>query len=72
MTKINVEDVMKLLEEWRRIQNLDPNQVELYENGQKVEIPQKYIDDWKFTGLGYVGFIETEFYKTGWIEDEPV
>lgn len=49
---------------------LDPNEVELYENGRKIEVPQKYKDDWRFTGLGFCGFIETEFYKSGFTEDD--
>jgi hypothetical protein len=70
--RIDVEKVREIIEEHRRLQNLNPNEVELYENGVKIDVPQKFIDEWRFIGLGFCGFIETEFYKTGWIDGSMV
>lgn len=61
--RVDVEHVLKIMDEWRRLNSLDPKDVELYENGVKLKVSEKVIEEWKFVGLGFMGFIETEAYK---------
>lgn len=68
--RVDVEEVRALIEKYREMQRIKVHEVELYENGVKVEVPQQYKDDWKFCGLGFCGYIEFEFYKTGFVDDE--
>lgn len=66
---VHVEDIRHLIAKYRAAMDLDPAKVELYENGEKVEVPEQFIKDWKFCGLGFCGFIETDFYKTGFVDE---
>lgn len=70
MIRVNVEDIIMLIAKYRAAQNLNVHEVELYEGGVKIDVPQQFKDDWKFTGLGFCGYIEHEFYKTGFVDDE--
>lgn len=63
--KIDIEYVINLYNLLQKINNLDFNSIEWYENGEKLNIDQKIIDDFKFTGLSNYHFIISEFYKDG-------
>lgn len=64
--RVDLEKVRRLYEEYQRINGLDIEDVEFFENGERLDIPAEYVKDWKFTGLGVVHFVVDEFYKYGW------
>ena len=59
--KIAVEYVNWLAEERSKINQQKLGDIELFENGMKLDIPQKVIDDFEFTGLSNVDFILSDF-----------
>ncbi len=59
--KIAVEYVEWLMEEKSKINRQKLSDIELFENGMKLDIPQKVIDDFDFTGLSNVDFILSDF-----------
>jgi hypothetical protein len=66
--RIDLEEARTIISKYRELSKLDPNEIELFEEGVKVDVPQKNIDDWKFTGLNLSHYIEDEFYKHGFTE----
>ena len=67
---IEIEEILRLKERLREINDQDLNHITFTENGQKLEINPKHIDEFLFTGLNNVDFITTEFYKHGFENDE--
>lgn len=59
--KIAVEYVSWLMEEKSKINREKLSDIELFEDGMKLNIPKKVIDDFKFTGLSNVDFILSDF-----------
>jgi hypothetical protein len=70
MVRVNVEDIILLIAKYRAAQNLSVHEVELYEGGVKIDVPQQVKDDWKFCGLGFCNYIELEVYKHGFRDDD--
>jgi len=66
--KVAVEYIRWLREELVKINKPELEDIEFFENSVLLEIDPKLIEDFKFTGLGNVGFIETGFYKEGFSE----
>lgn len=67
---IPVEYIEKIIEERKKINNLDLSKVTWTENGKPIEIPKNILDDWRFTGLNNIDFIDTGFYLKGF-DAEP-
>jgi len=59
--KIAIEYVEWLMEEKSKINRAKLEDIELFENGMKLDIPQKVIDDFDYTGLSNVDFILSDF-----------
>jgi len=59
--KIAVEYVKWLMEERSKINRVPLKDLEIFENGMKLDIPRKVIDDFDFTGLSNVDFILSDF-----------
>ena len=59
--KIAIEYVEWLMEEKSKINRQKLGDIELFENGMKLDIPRKVIDDFEFTGLSNVDFILSDF-----------
>ena len=59
--KIAIEYVNWLMEEKSKINREKLGDIELFENGMKLDIPQKVIDDFELTGLSNVDFILSDF-----------
>ncbi len=59
--KIAVKYVEWLMEEKSKINRQKLGDIELFENGIKLDIPQKVIDDFELTGLSNVDFILSDF-----------
>lgn len=68
--KIKISEIEELYKRIFIINDQDLNDIDfLNDNGEKIVVDQKIIDDFKFCGLNNCDFISTDFYKNGW-EDE--
>ena len=56
--RVNVEDVLDILEKKKKINDLDFSSIEFYRGNMKVIIPPEVLDDWMFTGLNNINFFE--------------
>ena len=61
--RVDVERVHALKEELAVINRTPLEEIEVYEDGKRVDIPQDVIDDWKFIGLNNSDFVNMEFWK---------
>ena len=61
--RVDIEHVLKLQAERRKINELDLNDIEWYEDGKKVEVSPKVIEEFKFTGLCNTDFITMDIFK---------
>jgi hypothetical protein len=69
--QIRVSEILKLKNRLREINNNEISNIDfLDENGLPIQIDQKNIDDWKFTGLNITDFIDSNFYIDGFSEDD--
>lgn len=59
--KVAIEYVEWLMDEKSKINRVALEDLELFENGMKLDIPKKIIDDFDFTGLSNVDFILSDF-----------
>lgn len=59
--QIAIEYVNWLMEERSKINRVALEDLEIFENGRKLDIPQKVIDDFGLTGLSNVDFILSDF-----------
>jgi hypothetical protein len=64
--RVDIEHIRYLKEELRKINALDFESIDFYENGKKTYIPPDIRDHWRFIGMTNACFIDTDFYKTGW------
>jgi len=55
--KIDVKDVFNALDERHRMNMPDLSELVFMHDGRVCKIPEKVIDDWKFTGLSNIDFI---------------
>jgi len=68
-TRVDIKHIHYLQEEIAKINRLDLDDIDFYEDGKKVEIHEKAIKDFKFMGLTNINFITAEIYKTKGFED---
>jgi len=61
--KVNVEAVNRIQRERARINRIALKNLELYEDGKRIKITKKTIDDWNFTGLSVIDFILFKGWK---------
>lgn len=59
--RVDVEHVLKLQAERKKINDLDFDEIEWYKDGKKVEIDPEVKEEFKFTGLTNICF--TEMYE---------
>lgn len=64
-TRIDVEKVKESYKQSHYYNNLNLKEIDLYENGEKIEISDELIEEWRFVGLGLEYFIITDTYKNG-------
>ena len=60
---IAIEYIKALQEQRAYINRLDLAQIDFYEDGKKLDIPQKAVDDFPLTGLSNVDFVLAGYYK---------
>ncbi len=59
--KIAIEYVKWLMDEKSKINRVSLEELEIFENGMKLDIPTKVIDAFELTGLSNVDFILSDF-----------
>lgn len=55
--KVTIEEILEMQKRRSEINSFDIKDIEWYENGVKVEVPNEYLDEWRFTGLSNTDFI---------------
>jgi len=50
------------------INSVDLDEIQFYENGERVEISDEILAKWKYIGLNNTDFITSDFYKWGFNE----
>ena len=64
--RVEIENI-KIAEAFKRcINSTELDDIEVYENGELLEINPEFIDEFKFTGLSNIDFFTSGFYKEGW------
>ncbi len=63
MMQVAIEYINWLQEERAKINRADLRDIEFFENGMKLDIPQEILDNFEFTGLNNIDFIWSDFYK---------
>ena len=61
--KVAIEYINWLTEERAKVNRTDLKAIEFFENGMKVDISDKGIEDFEFTGLNNIDFITSGTYK---------
>ena len=61
--RVDLEHVRKLYEERMKINKLNFEDIEWYENGERVEVSPKIIKDFKFTGLNNTDFVTMNIFQ---------
>lgn len=56
--RVKIEKVLDLLRQIEEINKYPLDQIEWIYNNESVKVNKKEIEDWKFTGLSNVSFIE--------------
>jgi hypothetical protein len=56
--KIDLERIRELQAEIEKINSVPFAELELYEDGQKIEITAKQLDDFRFIGMSNFGLLE--------------
>jgi hypothetical protein len=61
--RVDLEEVLAIQKRHAEINDIPFEELEVYENGVKVDINPEIIEEWKYVGLGNFYFIADEFYK---------
>ena len=68
--RVDVEHIKYLTKEREKINKEVLSEIEFFEDGKKVIIPEKITEDFSFIGLNNIDFITSGFYLTGFDELE--
>ncbi len=60
--KVDIEHIRYLQKEREKINKAELEDIEFFEEGKKVDISKKIIDDYKLYGLNNIDFILTGTY----------
>lgn len=55
--KINIEEVLDAQSTRNQINRLDIKEIEWYLDGEKVNISDETLEEWRFTGLSNTDFV---------------
>lgn len=61
--RVDIERIIEISEECKRINKLDFSEIELYENGVRVEIDPKIVEELKYLGLSNFLLLRGGSYK---------
>ena len=62
--RVDIEKVLKLKAELAEINSVDIEDIDFYENGEKLHIPHGVIVDFKYIGLSNADFVTNKYHKT--------
>ena len=62
--RVDVEFVQALQQARRVINNLPLEDIEWYENGKPVLVKEENIEQFRFSGLSNIDFVQTNFWNT--------
>jgi len=60
--RIDIEHVREVLRLYREINSHALNDIQWYENGVRLEFSAELIEEFKFTGLSPICFVDCEFW----------
>lgn len=63
------ETIMRMEEFRRKVNSLEIDEIEVWEEGERIEVDQKIIDKWKFIGLNTWDFITMRFWENGKVSE---
>jgi hypothetical protein len=63
MIRADVEEIMTHIDALRAFDLIPLEKLELYENGQKVELSPEVIENWKFVGLNNKDFVALRIWE---------
>lgn len=55
--KLNIEDILDAQSTRNQINRLDIKEIEWYLDGEKVNISDETLEEWRFTGLSNTDFV---------------
>ncbi len=61
--RIDIEYIKAIIAARRLFNSIPLEDIEFYENGEKLEIPKGVIHEFQFTGLYNSDFVDNEFWK---------
>ena len=61
--RVDIEEFNKHTEYFKKINNYKIEDLEIYENGIKIETNQENIDEFSFTGLSNMDFIYARWWE---------
>jgi len=67
-TVVSIEEVNKLYKARKRINKIPLKDLILTKNGKVIDIDQKGLEEFEFTGLSNMDFITTKSYKGLWCD----
>lgn len=62
--KINLEEFDELIARFREINKAPLDELEIYQDGVRVVIPPKALEDYRFTGLSNRDFLEMRYWES--------
>ena len=65
MYRVDIEYVEWLKSELRKINALDIDKIDFYEDDAMLDIPKSAIEEFKFCGLNNCDFVTGKMYKGG-------
>lgn len=68
-TRVDVEDVLRIDKERRKINRISLEDIEWYENGVKLDISNEVLENFRFTALSNMDFIIFNVYKLKKLSD---
>lgn len=63
MMIVDIDHLKKRKKELLMINSIDLDEIQFYENGDRVEISKETLEQWKYIGLNNTDFITSGFYK---------
>lgn len=56
--RVDLEDFIKMVEFRKRINSVPLNEIELYQNGNRIFFDEKDVDEFRFTGLNNTNYLD--------------
>lgn len=60
---VSIEYIKAIMEQRAYVNRLDFRDIEFYEDGKKLNIPEDVLSDFELTGLNNIDFIWSNFYN---------